>query len=315
MCLLTFFPDGIVPSKKAIEGLHNGAIFNSDGFGYAIVAGEHVIVRRGLNAESVINSFVAQRERFPKGPALFHSRIGTAGVISKRNCHPFYVGGDQRTVLAHNGILPKIAQPRKGDLRSDTRYLAESLLPWRLFGKPLTCKTDAKLFERWLTPYNKVVVLTTNPKFPQSSYIFNERMGHWNYGAWWSNESYYPYVSYVKAHKYPEIVKTKENCPVCGQVGGVDDSWRVCWACGFCADCEQSWSKNDCQCYIGGRGRQYFSDSTTTIGTYPSRFTSDPELDKAVDDIIEANRQEEMTPIGIMCSVCQRDILYCAHQP
>ncbi|MGW5105951.1 hypothetical protein [Nocardia sp. NPDC004123] len=43
---------------------------------------------------------------------MFHSRFATHGFITNQNCHPFAIGGDERTVMAHNGVLPDIVQPR-----------------------------------------------------------------------------------------------------------------------------------------------------------------------------------------------------------
>ncbi|MFE7803032.1 hypothetical protein [Nocardia sp. NPDC057440] len=62
------------------------------------------------------------------------------------NCHPFVVGGDPRTVLAHNGIL---AHPSSGDPRSDRRIAAEDLLPRRPFGS-LDSWAGHERLERWL---------------------------------------------------------------------------------------------------------------------------------------------------------------------
>src|SRR5207249_655873 len=111
MCLLTFFPAGVLPDTAA---LFNGAYLNDDGHGFAIVADEQLIVRRGMHAEAMIEAFDAARHQYPHGPALFHSRLGTHGIRSAANCHPFPVGGDDRALLAHNGILPRSVQPAQG---------------------------------------------------------------------------------------------------------------------------------------------------------------------------------------------------------
>lgn len=311
MCLLTFFPDGEVPNSQAIEGLTNGAIFNPDGHGYAIVTRNGIIMRRGMDPNSVIASFVAQRERYPDGPALFHSRIGTGGSVNKKNCHPFYIGSDQKTVLAHNGILPKLAQPPKFDLRSDTRYLAECLIPEGVFGSPLTCKTDRRLFEKWLTPYNKIVVLTANPFYKFTSQIFNIESGQWEYGAWWSNDSYYPYV-----YRYPGLTSSKwhwdaktksfvnndddytsrkSDCENCEEKGAIDPDYLVCWSCGYCADCNLSWTDGECLCYVRTRGNRNTGD-TTILGS----------VETAVKEIMSTPE-----PIGIECSDCKKDMIFC----
>jgi glutamine amidotransferase len=106
MCLLTYLPAGVQPDTDA---LLTGALVNADGHGFAIVAGrrlDRLIVQRGLDGEAVIDAFIAARLQHPQGPALFHSRLATHGDTTLDNCHPFTLGGDTRTVLAHNGVLP-----------------------------------------------------------------------------------------------------------------------------------------------------------------------------------------------------------------
>ena len=268
MCLLTFFPEGVYPSAKAITGLTTGAAWNPDGFGYAMV-GNHkqLIVKKGLFAEDIISSFLEDRAKYPDGPALFHSRIGTAGLNDHDNCHPFYIGDDYKTVIAHNGILPELAQPFKKDVRSDTRILAEELLPKKPFGYFET-RLAREAFESWLGTWNKVVILTTNPRYPNNALMFNGHRGIWDEDIWWSNDTYLP----RKAFKWTKTTtstgtamysmgKTESDygddpvvkCPECREET-VDSQYRVCWNCGTCADCLASWTNNECICYIPGRG-------------------------------------------------------------
>jgi len=265
MCLLTFFPDSVVPDQQAIEGLHRGAEYNSDGFGYAIVTEGQILVQKGMNADKVIDQFTIDRMTFPEGPALFHSRIGTGGLVDESNCHPFYIGKDQKTVLAHNGILPELAQPaEKHDPRSDTRILAEDLLAEKPFGF-FHSQLARDAFERWLGAYNKVVILTANPRYPYSSLMFNQDKGHWYHDSWWSNDSYLPYYNtkkYTGAYvigEYSYVTdkadeKADRTCPVCGQENAVDPDYRVCWSCSSCVDCLSDWGKGECLCYIKSRG-------------------------------------------------------------
>lgn len=189
MCLLTFFPAGVEPD---IAALYIGAENNPDGHGYAIVdvKRNRIITYRGLDEDRVIQRFIKERIKYPDGPALFHSRIGTAGKMKKQNCHPFYVGDDRRTVIAHNGILPRKAQPKNGEIRSDTRLLAERWLPKGRFGH-LRTKRGRRHIARWLGGGNKLVVLTVNPEYRGgNAFIMNEAQGEWHEGVWYSNDSY-----------------------------------------------------------------------------------------------------------------------------
>lgn len=184
MCLLTFLPAGAMPDTAA---LRNGSYLNNDGHGFAVVAGDHLIVRRGLDAEPMIEAFDVTRREHPDGPALFHSRLATHGQTGLDNCHPFPVGGDNRTVLAHNGVLPAVVQPAKTDPRSDTRIAAEEFIP--AFGSVRSRRTRLAL-QRWMTPQNKVAILTVDRRFKQRAYLLNEKSGIWNSGIWYSNDSY-----------------------------------------------------------------------------------------------------------------------------
>src|SRR5262249_40587040 len=107
------------------------------------------------------------------------------------NCHPFIVGGDSRTVLAHNGILPTTVQPGRGDKRSDTRIAAEDFIP--AFGSLRHRRTRLAL-ARWMSPDNKMVILTVDRRFRERAYILNEDAGIWDGGIWYSNTGYRPYV-------------------------------------------------------------------------------------------------------------------------
>lgn len=187
MCLLTFFPPGQMPDADA---LRTGAHFNADGHGFAIVtANREIIVRKSMNAEELIEQFMALRTEHCTGPALFHSRYATHGTIDVGNCHPFAVAGDGKTVFAHNGIMPANVQPLKGDRRSDTRITAENFIPEQ-FGN-LGSKKRRKLFEEWMTNSNKAVILSVDgAQYPEKYFILNESQGIWDDGIWYSNSGY-----------------------------------------------------------------------------------------------------------------------------
>jgi hypothetical protein len=237
MCLLTFFPAGVMPDTTA---LRYGTLVNQDGHGFAIVTDNRIIVKHGMDAESMIETFAQQRDRHPDGPALFHSRLGTHGANHLDNCHPFPVGGDSRTVLAHNGILPQAVQPSKQDPRSDTRIAAEDFLP--AFGLLRRRRTRRQL-ERWMTSYNKMVILTVDRRFDQQAYILNESSGIWDGGIWYSNDGYLP-PRYKLTRMYPMwatdiseptndgLTDTYSRCANCSALVD-DDACAVCRCCPF----------------------------------------------------------------------------------
>jgi len=248
MCLLTFLPAGVLPDTAA---LLNGAQFNDDGHGFAIVAGDQLLVRRGMHAEAMVAAFASLRQQHPHGPALFHSRFATHGESGLDNCHPFPVGGDGRTVLAHNGILPSLVQPAKGDPRSDTRITAEDFLP--LFG-PLRTRRARLRLQRWIGPHNKIVILTVDRRFRQQAFILNEDAGIWDRGIWYSNDGYVPLPP--TRQPWPDNDGwdlpswdrhgcTLDRCGVCRAV--IDIADHECRHCGWCTDCGEM--PEDCLCY------------------------------------------------------------------
>lgn len=223
MCILTFIKPGITPDTDLLS---RGALVNPDGHGYALHTTDQILVGHGLDATTVIAEFAQLRDRHPDGPALFHSRLATHGSEDLTNCHPFRVGGDERTVLAHNGILPKQVHPAKGDSRSDTRIAAEDFLPTRPFGS-LDSWAGRERLERWLGT-DKMVLLTVDPAYKHSAYIFNEHRGHWNEGSWYSNDSY----------RWGLWEETADRCEACGEFEP-DKFGPHCPYCGHCEDCRR----------------------------------------------------------------------------
>jgi hypothetical protein len=252
MCLLTFYPGGVLPDTEA---LLNGSYVNNDGFGYAIVTGDRILVRHGLDAEKVIAAFDTDRRANPAGPAMFHSRFATHGDTSAMNCHPFPVGGDPRTVLGHNGVLPAVVQPSRKDPRSDTRILAEDFLP--AFGSMRARRNRIRL-QKWMTPANKIVILTVDRRFTKQAYLLNEDAGIWDSGIWYSNSGYLEDRWYGRLDDrwygrgsgwtwgQTDEGWDSRRCMFCGSTRDRLDG--QCTTCGGCADCGEEWG--DCQCYI-----------------------------------------------------------------
>jgi hypothetical protein len=245
MCLLTYLPAGRQPDLTALRA---GTEYNSDGHGYAIVtstttngaAGERLIVVKGLDADLVLERFEQDRRRHPDGPALFHSRLRTHGRLDEANCHPFTVGGDGRTVIAHNGVLPAAVRPAWNDPRSDTRIAAEDYLP--TLG-PLHLRRTRLRAERWMGSDNLMVLLPVDRRYRQYAYLFNEASGLWDDGIWYSNDSYIPLPparepvwrrSWGYALRgHPRVGML--TCAWCGDVADPEQEWCPwcgrCWAC------------------------------------------------------------------------------------
>lgn len=271
MCLLTFMREGVTAD---IKDLRQGAQYNDDGFGFAVHAGSSVITGHGMNFDKVLEQFLHVRSKH-QGVALFHSRITTHGKTDISNCHPFRVGGDNLTVVGHNGMLP--IQLPKDEHRSDTRIFAEDYLPGLGGVYALDDQQTFDTLEKW-SKGSKLVVITANQWANREWYILNEKDGHWDNGVWWSNYSYcytparsYGYSSYTAGGWGGTIVRTPKDepatviddedaeywnlyevtCPVCESKEVFDLDYEdpiVCEMCGFCMWCERWCGGNDCKC-------------------------------------------------------------------
>ena len=259
MCLLVVCNPNSTPSK---DDLHNGACSNPHGFGFAIQTPEGIISERSMSAKKSVARFLELREQYPNGYAMWHARYATHGVKNELNCHPFKVGGSDLTYLAHNGVLD-IHIP-KGDKRSDTRIMAEELLP-KLGG--VSALDDEYLYDMVATwaSGSKVAVMTLDPSAKYTMYIVNESLGSWDdNGIWWSNQShkrtqtttitttqdntlpsYYGYSDYHNTvEDYTDIVS---NCGWCDEDINLEDNPYYCDMCMCCFDCGMTMT--DCMCY------------------------------------------------------------------
>lgn len=239
MCLLSYYPPQVMPDTHALS---NGTYRNNDGHGYAIVTGNRILVRHSMDAEALIANFARARATHPHGPALFHSRFATHGTLGRHNCHPFRLGGDRRSVLAHNGILPKLVQPGEKDTRCDTRIAAHDFLPAHPFGH-LNEPASRDRFAAWLGPHNKVVILTVNPAYHQRAYLINAEHGIWHNKAWYSNHDFRDIT-----HTDAWITDGEDVCPGCRAFGTVNVASGYCQLCDTCFDCAEP--STECLCYL-----------------------------------------------------------------
>lgn len=285
MCLLTFMLKGVTAN---IDDLRQGAQYNDDGFGFAVHAGSSVITGHGMVFDDVLQQFLNVRAKHD-GVALFHSRITTHGKTDISNCHPFRVGGDNLTVVGHNGMLP--IQIPKDEHRSDTRIFAENYLPGLGGVYALDDTETFNTLQKWASG-SKLVVITANQWANHDWYILNEKLGHWDNGVWWSNYSYcytpakttygtsyghgMPYSSGWGAtivrtpnDQTVEVIDDEDaeywnlyevTCPCCNTVEIFDLDYEdpiVCETCGFCMWCET---------WCGGRTCHCENDTASTAG-------------------------------------------------
>lgn len=252
MCMLSFYPPGVMPRQDRIE---NGADVNPDGHGFAIVTADRtLLIQKSMDAEDLIDRFIRLRHIHPNGPALFHSRIATSGLVDITGCHPFTVGGDHRTVVAHNGIL---FTPPRLSRRSDTRIFAEDILPTR-FRKLDRGKTMHAL-RNYCGYSNKLVILTVNPARRERAYLIGAEHGHWDGGEWHSNLDYTGWSAHAwqSRRSWWDDAETDDDarryepwpCDVCGAKNAVDTLTLLCSVCRSCNDCHMR--AEDCMCFYG----------------------------------------------------------------
>jgi len=257
MCMLCVIPPNVIPS---IDKLENSALNNPHGFGFAIAVPDEqrIICERTMNADESINNFLKLRTQYPDGYAIWHARYATHGSKTVANCHPFIVGGDKRTYLAHNGMLD-VNIPDADD-RSDTRVFAEELLP--AVGGVTALDNDwvFDMFEDY-THGSKVAILTVDPAAKHPLYLLNAKSG-WedDSGVWWSNQTCYldSWATSYRTKKNldwwskqdaeePAIICPNDKC------GGLLDETMLtsadnaCLYCGYCLECSNDYTL--CMCW------------------------------------------------------------------
>lgn len=271
MCLLSVYPPEVMPDEKMLT---EAAKRNPHGFGFALVTVRaSLITGRGMDASKVIAEFLEARDQNPAGAAMFHCRWATSGTRNVDNCHPFQVGRDRKTVLAHNGILFK---PDTSEDRSDTHIFAAEIMPtsYRAFDRPAV---RARL-EKALGS-SKVALLTINRRYRHPYYIFNEKEGHWHQeGSWQSNHTYEPRITttyyyggnngggawengpngsrvWKPTPATPATTATVTTggsrytgCKFCHASQCVEPYTHICTMCKTCQDCNQ-WLRN-CACAL-----------------------------------------------------------------
>jgi glutamine amidotransferase len=208
-----------------------------------------------MSAKKSIARFLELREQYPNGYAMWHARYATHGVKNEQNCHPFVVGGDERTYLAHNGILD--VSIHKSDKRSDTRVFAEDTLP-RIGGVSALDDDNVWIMAETWAKGSKIAILTVDPAAKHPMYLLNESAGSWdNEGIWWSNQSHKRSLYAIPAKVEPIDETDKlwdyavevelDVCPYCESDTTLTDNPYFCNTCQSCYDC--GIMIDDCLCY------------------------------------------------------------------
>jgi len=179
MCLAIYKPKGANVGKKRLQ---TGFARNPDGAGFAVSMGDEVSLHRGF---FTFDDFWAAYKPHSDCAAVIHFRQATHGQISPENCHPWPLCNG-RFALVHNGIL----DIKSSEEKSDTGHFADLVLD-RILSQGISPGDPALRFlvESAIGDENKIAILLADG----SATIYNEKHGHWNNGAWYSNHSYEHY--------------------------------------------------------------------------------------------------------------------------
>lgn len=210
MCLALYKP---AKAKLNQDEMRTAFAANPDGAGFAYYdpSLRRVIIQRGYFTFDTLWTDL-QPIMEDNCPLILHFRWATHGEVNVENCHPFQLSDG---ALIHNGIITgmgtsysKYYTPPKGDCdtacsddRSDTREFVEDYLADMGVLELIAAK---KLIEHTIG-YSKLVTIHNDG----SVLIFNEQMGHWRNGVWYSNDSYKPYKA--KSANPMNLVPTKQK--------------------------------------------------------------------------------------------------------
>lgn len=176
MCLAIYKPKGTVVSEKHLMA---GFYSNCSGSGFMFHERGTLKVVKGLFSFNELYKAISDvgQEEHDIG---IHFRAATHGPVSAANCHPFAMC-DGKYAMLHNGIF-RIPMIRK-DLSDTGNYSIQVLEPAIKDG---TYKNMEKMQRdpRW--GWGAVVLMGADGEV----LIYNEEMGHWHEGIWYSNHAY-----------------------------------------------------------------------------------------------------------------------------
>lgn len=179
MCLAIYKPAGITIPEDHLE---RGFDSNPHGAGFAYVDPERgLVIEKGFFK---FKKFIAAWRKVDTLQAVVHFRFATHGKRNEANCHPFPVTPD--LCMVHNGIIDiDCSKARK---KSDTWHFVEQVVKPFVGHNPdsfFTCDATRLLVEEYVRG-SKLVFLASDGRFS----IFNEKLGDWDKGVWYSNTCY-----------------------------------------------------------------------------------------------------------------------------
>lgn len=204
MCIIIYSPEGKSISKETLELCGKN---NSDGIGFALLAGNMAHVSKGYET---LDEFKLQWDitHDLNIPFVIHFRISTGSEVNSANCHPFDIQNNPKhlhykseRILFHNGIVGQSTLKQ-----SDTSILADCLRGMSL------SKAD------------KLLKL-----FNSSRFLMFWRGKVYLYGTWIKdNGLYYSNSSYKSL---PVLVYDSKGKNYVWEYDDYKSSWGVCDIC------------------------------------------------------------------------------------
>lgn len=205
MCVAIYKPAGKVLTDDVLKDCHET---NSDGSGFACIDSDgKLFIFKTMDYQEFLVKYKEYTERLPDSPFIIHFRIATHGTVNTFNCHPFIINDD--LVFVHNGIIRDVpACPDK--LKSDTQIFNEMILQQLPTGWE---KNDGLVFliEKFIFG-SKLIVLNRSGDVT----IFNEKVGTWHDGCWFSNMLWQP-IKHSTYYTWGGAFENKKWCWECGK--------------------------------------------------------------------------------------------------
>ena len=236
MCLAIFQPSGkAIPESHLRDGFKNNP--HGAGFMYFDETGK-VCTYRTMHFDAFIDEYEAAWALHGQhSPFAIHFRWATHGTQDINNVHPFMM--NEHVAVLHNGIIDCIIEDKK---MSDTAAFVRDYLG----ALPRNFQDNEFLFDlvEQYCSGSKLIMLTSDPRSEYSAYIFNERLGNWIDGIWYSNGSYTCESPVVPGFKVIgsaeqsamafEDAYSIDACELCGEESVMD---LMCYNCESCQVC------------------------------------------------------------------------------
>ena len=184
MCIAIYKPHTRNLTRDTLQRCFNR---NPDGCGFTYLQKSkdgrvYLKIKKTMSFDVFYRQYTRATKNHPDSPFVIHFRVGTHGVKTKYNCHPFRV--DASHTFIHNGIMHAMPACKRAN-KSDTQVFNQLFLrqlPDGWFGSDII----GALLAGFIGANNKLIILNING----SVRIINEKAGTWEDGIWYSNKSY-----------------------------------------------------------------------------------------------------------------------------